>query len=802
MAYRVPGGRPLPSLNLGEPAVPVSTSSGGLRGVTPSKVDDNAGRLKRRNALEEKLLGNTGDVLAQDKANALSGFAAKKFNGTKDQAGLLHMEGDPTRRFEDFDKELDATTSELMSSVEDAHPIVQEKVLGQLSKTYQKIYAKRTVVSGAKFNDFDAKTTQARVDNLIEQISDTYVLEGMAGMEKDLDEITTILVKRAGRSGLLKVGEGKEGEPPDISKSPQLTTRVGEAHSKALVGVIQIQVAERNFDGAEEILNEYSEVLSNAKEASFRKEIKKERREAQALDFTKGLRGLPREEARKRIDKIKDPQIREKVENFYTQDVLQAKKVKEAFSGDMMTNWYMKIVQPNSPYKTFSDVLNDPRFRMDRQKMTTYHQKTIQGLFKTKKSTNYRSADKLLSILDNDKLSEVSRREAIELTADVEPRIARQFMKQWEIDNNPQTKPQIRSSNRYLSQTLTELYRSMFRPGQKLTEIDEKNLTQMRTLLFLEEDLRLKEPAEMRSHVTEFLRFWKENKVKEKGWIYDDLFSVDEVYNQFRGNIDKPVTQVPDRLLIPSQKALGGGGGIPSESKSQILREFRREKGKAPSNQKELLDFYNERGDRSPQGSVRPILEISDTRDLLSERIERSKEFKIEERVISKEFEKDKFTGLFESTNQRPPKDEAELNNFINEWKGTVDRSPQFLKTFQEQGEKNKSKLNHDIARNFIKSEGVSFPFKNAGEEKKFTEKFQAHLNKVSVSPMDIVKSTERFFIEKGRMPNSYSELLNYSSSLYAGAFKIFLLRNRRLPKDASEVEKIIKEFESKPKAK
>ena len=285
MAYRVPGGRPLPSLNLGEPAAPASTSSGGLRGVTPSQVDDNTGRVQRRNALEEKLLGNTGDVLAQDKANALSGFATQRFNGTKDQAGLIHMEGDPTRKFEEFDKELDATTAELMNSVEDAHPIVQEKVLGQLSKTYQDIYAKRTVLGGAKFNEFDAKTTQARVNNLTEQISDTYVVEGKAGVERVLDDITMTLVNRGRRSGLVSVGEGKKGAdgkmgPPSVSKSPQLMSQIGAAHSKALVGVIQVQVAERNFDGAEEILNEYRGVLSNAKEASFRKEIKKERREA------------------------------------------------------------------------------------------------------------------------------------------------------------------------------------------------------------------------------------------------------------------------------------------------------------------------------------------------------------------------------------------------------------------------------------------------------------------------------------------------------------------------------------------
>ena len=123
-------------------------------------------------------------MLAQDKANALSNFAAKKFNGTKDKAGLLHMEGDPTRPFEEFDKELDETASELMSSVDEAHPIVQERVLGQLSKTYQKIYSKRTVVSGAKFNEFDANTTKARVNNLSEEISDAYVVEGKAGVAR------------------------------------------------------------------------------------------------------------------------------------------------------------------------------------------------------------------------------------------------------------------------------------------------------------------------------------------------------------------------------------------------------------------------------------------------------------------------------------------------------------------------------------------------------------------------------------------------------------------------------------------
>ena len=139
-----------------------------------------------------------------------------------------------------------------------------------------------------------------------------------------------------------------------------------------------------------------------------------------------------------------------------------------------MANWYMKVVQSNSPYKTFSDVLNDPRFRMDRQKMTAHDQKTIQGLFKDKKSTSYRSADKLFKALETGDLEKMPLREAIDLSTKVEPRIATEFMRQWRQAKDPATKSQIRATNRYVSQNLTELYRSIFRNGKELKKVRSK----------------------------------------------------------------------------------------------------------------------------------------------------------------------------------------------------------------------------------------------------------------------------------------------------------------------------------------
>ena len=76
-------------------------------------------------------------------------------------------------------------------------------------------------------------------------------------------------------------------------------------------------------------------------------------------------------------------------------------------------------------------------------------------------------------------------------------------------------------------------------------------------------------------------------------------FSAEEAYENFTRSGDDPSeapSQVPDKLVTPSQKALGGGGsGIPSGSRRQVIQEFVKERGKAPSNKKELIDFYNQK---------------------------------------------------------------------------------------------------------------------------------------------------------------------------------------------------------------
>ena len=56
MAYRVPGGQTLPSLNLIEPPAPARTSSGELPSVTPSPVDDNVGRAPEKKCFRGEVI--------------------------------------------------------------------------------------------------------------------------------------------------------------------------------------------------------------------------------------------------------------------------------------------------------------------------------------------------------------------------------------------------------------------------------------------------------------------------------------------------------------------------------------------------------------------------------------------------------------------------------------------------------------------------------------------------------------------------------------------------------------------------
>lgn len=280
----------------------------------------------------QKEIEYTADTKSTEIATKYQKWYDNKLRG---EGGLAYKEGDPVEHYKKFDEEAEKEYNTLLEQTEGYSHETKRAVVEKLSRARERLEDSRTSLEGKQNADYTARVTRDAVD-----LAKTDAIDATANLDifdknatNKLDDVLNNIRDLRHKEGL-KNGTVREEipDPNDIDPvtnkprvkshfEPSVKAKIEKDVSDALILTMDNLVASGDAEGAEFIMKQYKSELRGHQLNKIEKVIQKASKENEANKLLNQIIRMPEEQARAKIDAIKDYDVREQASKRYDSEL-------------------------------------------------------------------------------------------------------------------------------------------------------------------------------------------------------------------------------------------------------------------------------------------------------------------------------------------------------------------------------------------------------------------------------------------------------------------------------------------------
>jgi len=412
-----------------------------------------------------KTVANEYQQYENQKADTESNVAQVEYHNrlSGELENVKRLEGNPTPLYEKFDEDSEKTYLEILNKYKDASQTTKTAVQEKLDNVRGKFSDRRLSAYSNQSEKYDEgvfiSTLAIHKDDIID--ATTYVdpndPKSTIGLDVQLSKLSDDIIRNGEKRGLVT-----QDEKGNYSYAPSIKMRLAKEKGENLTAAIENLLytgKPKAIEAAKFLSEKYSADIDSVNNGKIRQKIQKESVDQEALQAYDNVRGLPFSQAMKKLDGVKDLEVRNKAEAYLSSYRDKQERTKGETS-KVSFNAIGKIILEKK-FSSLVDFENDPRVKRMMPGVTEVkHIQALHQMIVQPKESRPEARTAAFSSLFSGKLKNMSPEDFAELQTGLSSDDASTLRKEWissSLESGAERSKIVQTMGTELTKQLTSL---------------------------------------------------------------------------------------------------------------------------------------------------------------------------------------------------------------------------------------------------------------------------------------------------------------------------------------------------------